>query len=203
VKQYSNIYKIFFSALLFVIAASINLNAIEQEKEKSTVNEKIKSIKGDVTRIAVTADGKETVFDGEEAQLLFKKLMLESKMRVRVMTLDDDDNFFYMDEDERVMIFKGDDHKDIKVFMKKSNNVLEWISKGDKKVKKEINVEIKDGRKKVTITTTEDGEKKVEVLEGEPAEKFLKEHEKKYKCDIKFEKDGKEIKIFKKRIEKE
>ncbi len=197
-------YKIMFSAILFVIAASINLNAVAQEKQKTSINEKVKGIKGEVTKIVITADGKDVVFQGDEAQKLFKKLMPESKKRVRVMILDEDDDFSCIDEDERVMIFRGDDYKDLKVFMKKSDDDFERIGEGDKKIKKEINVELKDGEKKVTITTTEDGEKKVEVLEGEAAEKFLKEHKAKGEHKIMFkDKDGKEIKIIKKKIEKE
>jgi len=203
VKQHTNIYKLFFSALLFVIAVSFNVNVLAQEKEKAPLNKKIKNIKGDVTKIVVTADGKETVFQGEEAQKLFKKLKPEAKKRVKVIMLDDDDDISCIDDD-KVFFFKGDDNKDVKIFMKKLDEDFDWTDKGDKKVKKEINVEVKDGKKKVTITTTEDGEKKVDVLEGEAAEKFLKEHEAKGEHKMMFKnKEGKEIKIFKKKIEKE
>lgn len=203
-KIISNSYKIFFSAILFLIALSMNLQAIAQEKAKSSPNDKIKSINGDISKIVITADGKETIFEGEEAAKLFKRLQPVSKKRVKIMVMDDDD-FTCLDNDD-VMIFheEGEDGKDIKIHMKKFDDDFEWIEKGDKKVRKEIKAEVTDGKKKVTITTQEDGEKKVEVLEGEAAEKFLQEHEVKSEHRMKLhDKDGKEMKIFKKKIEKE
>ena len=38
-------------------------------------------------------------------------------------------------------------------------------------------MEVVDGTKKVTVTTTNDGEEKVEVYEGEEADKFLESEE--------------------------
>ena len=45
-----------------------------------------------------------------------------------------------------------------------------------KGIEKDVKIEIKDGVKKITETTTENGEKSVKVYEGEEAEKYLKEN---------------------------
>jgi len=74
--------------------------------------------------------------------------------------------------------FITDDGK-ITVIMEMDSDDLHWVSETDgKDIKKEINVEVNDGVKKVTVTTTEDGNENVEVYEGEEAEKFLESHSK-------------------------
>lgn len=44
-------------------------------------------------------------------------------------------------------------------------------------IKKEVKIEIINGEKTVTITTTKDGEESTEILTGEKAEKYISEHE--------------------------
>ena len=53
-----------FITLLFIA----NLNA--QEK----LNDKIKKIDGTVDKVTITSDGKEYIFEGAEAEQLFKKM---------------------------------------------------------------------------------------------------------------------------------
>jgi len=71
--------------------------------------------------------------------------------------------------------------------MEMDSDNLHWVSETDgKKIKKEINVEVNDGVKTVTVTTTEDGEEKVEVYTGDEADEYLKKmkHGKKMKIHV-------------------
>ena len=71
------------------------------------------------------------------------------------------------------------DDGEVHIIMDIDGDDLHWISETDgKDITKKINVEVNDGVKKVTVTTTEDGNKNVEVFEGEEAEKFLEKHSK-------------------------
>jgi len=70
----------------------------------------------------------------------------------------------------------------VHIMMDIDGDDLHWVSETDgKDITKKINVEVNDGVKKVTVTTTEDGNENVEVYEGEEAEKFLEKKSKKGK----------------------
>ena len=108
--------------------------------------------------IKKTVDGKETVeeYRGEGAEKFLKSHSAGKHA-----------NKFISDEGEVTVIMKidGDD--------------LNWVSEADgEDIKKKIKVEVNDGVKKVTVTTTEDENENVEVFEGEEAEKFLKKNSK-------------------------
>lgn len=179
--------------------------------------DKLKELKGDVTKITVeTTDGK-VELTGEDAEKAFNRLKKTKKKNFVIVRgnedscneitidVDVDDN----DGEKRVVIKKkidgketvqefkgeeaeeylkkhGDEHKmtfvsedgDIHVITNGDDDLV-WVSEDDADLlKKEINVEVEDGVKKVTVTTTKDGEKNVEVYEGEEAEKYLKEIDK-------------------------
>lgn len=78
-------------------------------------------------------------------------------------------------KDSHGMKFISEDG-DIHVIVKDSDEDLVWITEdNDNMIQKEVNVEVVDGVKKVTVTTNESGEETVKVYEGEDADKFLKE----------------------------
>jgi len=100
-------------------------------------------------------NGKETIekYEGEEAEMHMLKM-----------------------KDEHGMKFISEDG-DIHIIVKDDDDLI-WVSNDDDELmKKEINVEVVDGVKKITVTTTNDGEEKVEIYEGEEADKFLETEE--------------------------
>ena len=54
-----------------------------------------------------------------------------------------------------------------------------WVTAGndEEETEKNIEVEIINGKKKITVTTEKDGEKTVKVYEGEKAEEFSESEE--------------------------
>ena len=84
-------------------------------------------------------------------------------------------------EDDRDMIIDIDSDED---------NILVHKIEDTDNIGIDVKIELNDGVKKITETTTENGEKSVKVYEGEEAEKYLKENnEKRIKM-----KDGKKYK---------
>jgi len=74
-----------------------------------------------------------------------------------------------------------------------------WVTENKKGViEQNVNVEVEDGVKKVTVTTIKDGNKNVEIYEGEEAEKYLEEMDE-GKADVFIDKDGNKT-IIKKKI---
>ena len=124
-----------------------------------TIDVKVDDADGEkVVVIKKNVDGKEIVeeYKGEEAE---KYLIKHSGGK--------HGNKFISDDGEVTIIMEmdGDD--------------FHWISEdSEKNVMKKINVEVNDGVKKVTVTTTEDGNENVEVYEGEEAEKFMEKKSK-------------------------
>ena len=101
-----------------------------------------------IVTVTTNEDGEERVetFEGKKADEYLDKMEKEHEMIIDV-DVDSDDNHV-------------------------------WVKKlGDEnKTEKDVKIEIKDGVKKITETTTENGEKKVKVYEGDEAEKYLKEN---------------------------
>ena len=65
---------------------------------------------------------------------------------------------------------------DVHVIVKDGDEDLVWVSENDENMtKKEVKVEVVDGVKKVTVTTTEDGEETTKVYEGDEADKILQD----------------------------
>ena len=161
-RLYTTIALIFFTSLL------INANLNAQEK----LNDKINKIDGEVQKITITADGKEYLFEGDEAAKLFEK-MKSSKSQSFVWNSSDDEStkkkVIILDadgEDEVIEIESEDDN----VYIIKKDKDLDNVSDG---ITKKVKVEIEDGNKKVTVTTKENGEEKTEVYEGKEAEEYI------------------------------
>lgn len=139
-------------------------NIFAQSKE---TKEKLKKIKAEVQKIIVVTDDGETVIEGEDAEKLFDK-MTGNEMNLTVVSSDSKDkkNLIFVTEDGGLHNM-SDKHK-MKFTFEDSN---------EKGIEKNINVEIKDGEKIVTIKTKdEDGKETVKELKGEEAEKWLEEN---------------------------
>jgi hypothetical protein len=77
------------------------------------------------------------------------------------------------DGDITIKVITGDDDEDI-IIHKDSDHDIHWITDDDEgEMEKEVNVEVKDGVKTVTVKTTEDGEEKTEVYTGDEADEYL------------------------------
>jgi len=152
-----------------------DLDIIEKDKiVKVEINDESGNKKITVT---TTEDGKETVetYEGKEADEYFEKMNDEHEMLI----------------DVNVEVDSNDDHI--------------WIHEGcnDKRIEKNVKVEIEDGIKKVTVTTTENGKKKVDVYEGEEADEILEnEHGCKKKIGVKLLKDCNGKKVIIKELKK-
>ena len=160
---HSNHTKLFTIILLMMVSLII---VKAQDKKEDPLKSKLDQIKGKVEKITVKVDGKDVVFEGKEAENLverFKGKRIEKRIRI-------------IDDDGDMQEFEGDN-----LVINHMKNESDNAGADKKKVKVEIN----DGKKKVTVTTTKDGKEETKVYEGEDADKFLKE-----------EKSAKRIKIM-------
>jgi len=142
-----------FITLLFIA----NLNA--QEK----LNDKIKKIDGTVDKVTITSDGKEYIFEGVEAEQLFKKMKSNNSQSFVWNSSDDESG------KKKIIILDADGEGD-EVVIVKTDKDFDSISDG---IQKKVKVEVEDGNKKVTVTTKENGEEKTEVYEGEEADEYI------------------------------
>lgn len=166
----------FNKPVLILISFLFTLTILAQEKD--TWKEKIKNLKGDITKIVVQTNDGVVTLTGEEAEEAFKNLKGNSFV-------------FYSDDD--VVHFDGKNHSAVWQYVvdgdednvfsikEKDGYHLIWITEeleGEDWDTKEIEVDVEDGKKKITITTTKDGKETVEVLEGEEADEYLDKHNK-------------------------
>ncbi len=146
----------FFTMMVIIILGLFSMSLLAQEKEEG--KSKLSRLKGKVEKITVKVDGKDVVFEGEEAQKMADKMKTEKRIKM----FSSGDLKELEEGDGNVMVFRSKAHAcDIDI---KTDGL-----------KKKINVEDKDGKKVVTITTTKDGKEETKTYEGEDAEKFLKE----------------------------
>ena len=160
--------------MLFLV---LGVTLYAQDKE---AKEKLADLKGKVEKVTIKVDGKDVVFEGKDAERIAKiaKATGESKTFV-----------FSSDENEapgmkkRIKVFtSGSDSKCNVV----TSDDFDWKADGDQK---KVKVEIKDGKKNITVTTNKDGKVETKTYEGEEAEKFLKDQGE----------DGK-VKVFMKKL---
>jgi len=150
-----------FITLLFIA----NLNA--QEK----LNEKIKKIDGTVDKVTITSDGKEYIFEGAEAEELFKKMKSNNSQSFVWNSSDDSTK-------KKVIILDADRDEDMIEVESGAENVVIVKIDGDfddieDGIQKKVKVEVEDGNKTVTVTTKENGEEKTEVYEGKEADEYI------------------------------
>jgi len=163
---------------LALISISFLLSLTLLAQDKDDWKEKVKNLKGDITKIVIQTNDGVVTLSGKDAEEAFKNLKGNSFV-------------FYSDDD--VVHLKGKEHSAVWHYLENCDeeNVfsikeadgkhLIWITEeldGEDGDTKEVEVEVEDGKKKVTITTTKDGKETVEVLEGEDAEEYLKKHNK-------------------------
>ena len=157
--------KIIFSALAIFMLSTSGF-------AQKNIKDKLSKIEGHVDKITINAGGEEFTFEGEDAENLFKEMQSTTKSS----------NTFFVKIDEeggegtnKIIIKSDGDSEEIYEFKTHAGDHDVWFSHDDilHDSDKEINIEIEDGNKKVTITTTENGEEKTEIYEGEEAEEYL------------------------------
>jgi len=174
-------------------------NIFDVDKDGLSKKVKVEIINGKKeATIETTKDGKKTVekLKGKEAEEYLKKNKVRSK------------TFSWKDKDGKKIKMK-------RFKVKSGNNV--WFDKDDgdviilknkkKKhfkhndsVEKEIKINVKNGKKEVTVTTTKDGKKIVKTYKDKDDEKYLEklEHDDDITVDIKDKDNMKKIIIKKK-----
>jgi biopolymer transport protein ExbD len=157
--------KIILPALIIFMLTS---SGLAQENLK----EKMNKIEGHVDKITISAGGEEFTFEGEDAEKLFEKMKADRKsVNTFVIKMDDKDS-----KGTKKTIIKSGDEEVIE-FETDGGNHAVWFSDDNSfnNLEKNIKVEIEDGKKKVTVTTTENGEEKTIVYEGDDADEFLEQ----------------------------
>ena len=101
-------------------------------------------------------------------------------------------NIIWLGEDtdsgfKKIKIITDGDKEEIYEFDSEKDGDMEWFGESENGMSKKIKVELKDGFKKVTVTTIEDGEETTKVYEGEEADKFLEDMKSEHGEDMHFE----------------
>ncbi len=152
---------------IFILSGAGYTNVFSQD-EGSELDNKIKDVKGDVEKIVISTSEGDFEFEGSEAEMLFKRI--GSHHGFTLLTEDEHGGR----KGKRKMVFIGPRDTE-NVFIVKEDGSSHGLH-GLKELNKEINVEVEDGVKKVTVTTREGGEEKVEVFRGDEADEFLEKH---------------------------
>jgi len=156
--------KIILPALVIVLSSM----GLAQEDLK----DKLGKIEGHIDKITISAGGEEFTFEGEEAEKLFNKMHSNRKSsNTFVVKIDDEGG----EGIKKIIIKSGGHSEEIYEFKTHDGDHAVWFSDEDNLqcIEKNINIEIEDGNKKVTVITTENGEEKTEIYEGEEAEEYL------------------------------
>jgi hypothetical protein len=170
---------------------------------QETLTDKISKIEGHVDKITISAGGEEFTFEGEDAEKLFKKMQSNTKSsNTFIVKIDEEGG-----EGTNKIIIKSDgDLEEVYEFKTDKGDHAVWFSHDDvlHDSDKEINIEIEDGNKKVTVTTKENGEEKTEIYEGEEAEEYLEKMKSEHGHEmlIEVDEDGDHKKMKKIIIEK-
>jgi hypothetical protein len=141
--------------LVLLLCGFISINA-----QTSKTKEKLKNLKGEVTKITIETNDGEVEIIGEDAAVLLKKMKAKKNFTIKKMNHCD-----------------FDDHDQI--FIEKRKHHLE------KEIEVEVEISESDGEKVVVVKKNIGGKEIVEVLKGEKAEEYLKSHSSK-DHDMKF-----------------
>ncbi len=184
------------SLLLFVFFFSFVLINGQSDKTK----EELKNLKGDVVKITIETDEGSVELTGEDAETVFKKITPQKKVITK--NLESKKTFSFssnganvsinvdfeendgeqtiriekeVDGKKTITVYTGDKIEDLisDIIEEMDIDITVDSSEDKETMKQNVNVEINDGEKRVTITTTKNGEKEVEVYEGEEADKIL------------------------------
>jgi hypothetical protein len=203
--------KTVYGFLLSSFLTSLLLSPIHLGQDK--IEDKLNEIKGTADKIVITSDGKEYVFEGNDADVLFEKMKGKSRHSFLWKSSDDDKT------KKKVIVLNSDGEKEVIVRQDSFGDITGDDDDDDIVIKrdddsesmegdfdKNINVEIEDGNKKVTVTTKENGEEKTEVYEGKEADEYLeklKDENKDLEISVDKEHDGKKVKKIIIKTEKE
>ena len=180
---------------LFILSLFCLLTIGHSTMAQNDLEDQLNEIDGSVDKIIISSDGEEYIFEGADAQKLFKK-MKSSKSKNFVWNTSDDGSM-----KKKVVIVDTNGEKDVieidgdddNVFIIRTDKDFDSIDCG---MTKKVKVEVEDGNKKVTVTTNENGEETIKVYEGEEADEYLEKMKSENDdLDIIIEKDnGKKVK---------
>ncbi|MBZ0184332.1 MAG: hypothetical protein K8F60_17870 [Melioribacteraceae bacterium] len=188
-----------FVSVLMIFSIILQVSA----QDDKSLTKKLKELKGEILSITIKTSDDQITIEDEDAEKLFKKIkMLNNDFDYEIITLADKEGERNTFKVKLEGVEKEDSNK-VMVFVT-SDSDFEWsgnLSNFDGEVVNEnIEIEITDSKKIVTITTEENGEKSVKIYEGKEAEEFLEKYE---SDEMEFKvKDGKKI-IIKKKSEKD
>ena len=168
-----NSIKKYFTALTLLVFLFAAINLPAQDKKDDSWKSKIKQVKGKIQKIVISTKNGNTTFEGGEAERLFEHLKMNSSNFFKIAVENDDDS-----EEGNTFIVKIDSDASDK---SNSGKNLVWVTQSiddnlGAKVEKKINVNIENGKKIVTVTTTKDGKESVKTYKGKEADKFLEKH---------------------------
>lgn len=155
------------------------------------LKEKLEKVTGKVEKITVKTDKGSFIFEGAEAEKLLKRMQQVSH-KVKVKLFSDDAENLSVGKGTKIIVFNDED-ADID-----SDNINVWVEKleDDDEHKKDVDVEVKNGKKFLTVTTNENGKKKIKVYTGKDADKYLKENKDKDVHHLKLDKIKKGQKLI-------
>lgn len=160
------------------------------------LNAKINDINGTIDKITITSDGKEYIFEGEDAEKLFQKMQSKHVQSFAWNSSDDKSG------KKKIIILDADGENDEIEIKNEDDNVVIVKTAGDfddvsDGIQKKVKVEVEDGNKTVTVTTKENGEEKTEVYSGKEADEYIekmKAENDDFDISVEFESDGKKVK---------
>jgi hypothetical protein len=186
-----------------ILTAIVSFMLCSMGFAQEDLKDKLSKIEGHVDKITINAGGEEFTFEGEEAEKLFNKMQSSTKSsNTFIVKMDEEGG----DGTKKIIIKSGGGDEEVYEFKTHDGDHAVWFSDDDnlQSLDKKIKVEIKDGKKKVTVTTTENGEEKTEIYEGEEAEEYLDnmKSEHGHEMLIEIDEDGNHKKMKKIIIEK-
>lgn len=156
----------------FILTLFTTLILIPSQFAQEKLKDKLDKIDGSIDKITITSEGKEYLFEGNDAEELFKMIKRKSSHNFVWNTSDDDKSkkkVIILDSDGENEVIEITGEGDDDIIIKKHKDFDSDINGITKKVK----VEVENGNKIVTVTTKENGEEKTEVYEGQEADEYL------------------------------
>ena len=161
--------------MLFLV---LGVTLYAQDKE---AKDKLAGLKGKVEKVTIKVDGKDVVFEGKDAERIAKIAKATGESRAFVYSTDDDNA---PGMKKRIKVFTSGGGSKCNVV---ASDDFDCKVEGDQK---KIKVEIKDGKKSITVTTNKDGKEETKTYEDEEAEKFLKDQGEEGKVKVVMKKLG-------------
>lgn len=166
--------------VLIIISLILGLTLINIEAQTKETKEKLKEIE-DASKIIITTESGNVVFEGKDAKALLKKMKSGSNLSKF--------KFFSSKDfgDENIMFFKGDSGEfEFDILVEDEDNDFEWFGDEDGE---RIEVRKEDGELKVIHKKNVEGKEETKTYEGEEAEKYLEELKKDKNIDFSWDDD--------------